>query len=188
MRRSIGMLLLPTLVLLACTDTPPTAGPDGGGALAFQRGRQLLPHLRLRSPEVPAIGQRDPIHATFTPQTGQTKKCTLQVRDDGDQRTSVRVWLNGPTVVQRSALLGPTQVFRVPVTLISGRNTIEVSVQADGRHFVLVRIDCGQGDHRAGPGGALDRKDPAVLRVRSPGPVHLVGQRGRRGQQHLRDD
>ena len=27
MRRSTGMLLLPALVLLACTDTPPTANP-----------------------------------------------------------------------------------------------------------------------------------------------------------------
>ena len=140
MRRFTGMLLVPTLMLLACSDTPPTVSPLDELALSSATDNPCPtcafgPRKFIRGPS-------DRIRVTFVPHTAPIDNCTLGVEDDGVLTTSVQIWLNGAIVVERSALLGPPSVLQVPVTLL-GSNTIEVAVRGGTGHFVRARIECG---------------------------------------------
>jgi alpha-tubulin suppressor-like RCC1 family protein len=140
MRRSIGMLLLPTLVLLACSDTPPTA--TSVEDMALSNADNPCPTCAF-GPRKFVRSQGDRIRVTFAPHTSPIDNCTLRVEDDGAPTTSAQIWLNGAIVVERSVLLGPLSVVQVPVTLLAGSNTIEVAVRGGAGHFVRARIECG---------------------------------------------
>jgi alpha-tubulin suppressor-like RCC1 family protein len=135
------MFLLPTLVLLACSDTPPTAGPVDDLALSSATDNPC-PTCAF-GPRKFARVDTDRIRVTFVPHTALIGNCTLSVEDDGVATTSAQIWLNGSVVLERSVLLGPTSVAQVPVILLAGGNTIEVAVRGGAGHFVRLRIECG---------------------------------------------
>ncbi len=177
MKRFRRLLALSPLLLLACTDSTPTAISTDDAALVSEY-EEPCPAC--------AFGPRrfrqhdDPSQMTFVPASGLAGSCTLGVRDDGRPATQARIWFNGVVVVEPGALLGPAAVARVPVTVARDSNLIAVAVRGGAGHFVTVRIVCEEpaptarmvivsGDNQvAAPGAALPIP-PAVLVTRADG-------------------
>ncbi len=177
MKRFRRFLALCPLLLLACTDSTPTAITTDDSAVASEYEEPCpacaFGPRRFRQ-------QDDRSQVTFVPASGLAGSCMLGVRDDGRPATQARIWLNGMVVVEPGALLGPAAVVRVPVTVAGDSNTIAVAVRGGTGHFVTVRIVCDEpaptarmvivsGDSQVAAPNAAVPIPPAVLVTRADG-------------------